>query len=227
MFVWGRLALQHTITLWFSWIHCGTGKTGSTCDWVCLQIYRIFTTLRSLSSYSPHTLTATLPLLPNITPPIQAGNHWLFLSDHFSFFFLYTQSRWSGGGSLTGFPGYPGWPGWPGNPSSPGNPLGPTAPIWPMSPFFPSGPLWPESPVSPVWRSRREDIKSQVTKDKKVEFEAYFISWVNFVFSFMRINCQQLCQGLLSKKPQYLRVVSSLFNLSKTKKTKANVLGIY
>lgn len=63
MFIWGRLALQHTITLWFSWIHSGTGKTGSTCDWVCLPIYRILSTLHSLSSHSPHThSTITLKL---------------------------------------------------------------------------------------------------------------------------------------------------------------------
>lgn len=95
MFIWGRFALQHTITLWFSWIYSGTGKTGSTCDWVCLLIYRILSTLRSLSSHSPHTLAAAAPLLPNSTLTIQAENYWLYLSDHF-FLFLICQEivRW-------------------------------------------------------------------------------------------------------------------------------------
>lgn len=52
----------HTVTLGFSWISCGTGKSRA-----CLQIYTLSSTLRPLTSHCAPSLTATLPLILNIT----------------------------------------------------------------------------------------------------------------------------------------------------------------
>lgn len=186
MFIWGRLTLQHTITLWFSWITSGMERT----DWTWgLSMPADLQDLLNVFTKPTHTDSCA----PIITQQHSPKPGWMFLTFSFSpFYFLFfikpAQRRRSGWGSLTGFPGYPGWPGWPGNPSWPGNPRGPTEPVWPKSPFFPSVPLGPTSPVTPFWRSGREDRKSRVTKEERWKWDLFHSHWWNYIISYIRIN---------------------------------------